>query len=154
MDSHSTRCAALMSIHPEFARRIVGGEKLVEFRRRSAARDVSHILVYATAPVSAVVAVAEIERVERASPSILWESFGNVGGIERGVFLRYYAGVTEGIAYVIGRVWSCAVPLALGRFGLPRSAPQAFQYVSAETLDAILRRSAISTDQHIRAAAG
>lgn len=144
MDSHSARCAALMSIHPEFARRIVGGEKLVEFRRRSAARDVSHILVYATSPVCAILGVAEIERIERGSPRSLWESFGEVGGVEHRAFLRYFAGVTEGIAYVLGRIWSCAAPLALGRHGLPRSAPQAFQYIDAGTLEAVLDRSVLS----------
>ncbi len=143
-----------MSIHPEFARRIVGGEKLVEFRRRSAVRDLSHILIYATIPVRAVIAVAEIERVERGSPTALWKSFSDVGGIERAGFFRYYAGVTQGIAYVLGRIWSCAVPVALGHLGLPRSAPQGFQYVSAETLRAVLQRSAPSMNHQVRAATG
>jgi predicted transcriptional regulator len=143
-----------MSIHPEFASRIVGGEKLVEFRRRSAARDVSHILVYATSPVRAVIAVAEVERVERGSPTALWEGFGSVGGVERSVFRRYFAGLTEGIAYVLGRIWSCTAPLALGQLGLPRSAPQTFQYVTADTLEAVLRRSVLALDHQPPAATG
>jgi predicted transcriptional regulator len=152
LDSYSARCAALMSIHPEFARRIVVGEKLAEFRRRSATRPVSHILVYATAPVRAIVAVAEVERVERGSPRSLWKSFRDVSGIERTAFFDYFAGVNKGVAYVLGPVWSCTVPVALGCFGLPRAAPQAFQYVSAETLDAVLQRSTTSLTQQLRAA--
>jgi predicted transcriptional regulator len=138
LDSHSTRCAALMSIHPEFANRIIGGQKLVEFRRRAASRPVTHILIYATSPVSAVIGVAQVERLERASPRALWDIFGAVGGIGRGDFFRYFSGVEEGFAYVLEKTWSCAVPVPLGRQGLPRSAPQAFQYVHSRTLAAVL----------------
>jgi predicted transcriptional regulator len=130
-----------MSIHPEFAARILAGEKLVEFRRRGAARHLTHILIYATSPICAVVGVAEVERTERGSPGALWESFGNVGGISRSDFFSYFSGVLEGAAYVLGETWLCAIPASLGRQGLPCTAPQAFQYVDARALDAVLGRS-------------
>ncbi len=127
-----------MSIHPEFATRILAGEKLVEFRRRAAARPVTHILIYATSPICAVVGVAEVERVERGSPASLWRAFGNVGGIDRASFFDYFSGVREGFAYVVRRTWLCPSPINLGREGLPRTAPQAFQYVDDKTLRTVL----------------
>jgi predicted transcriptional regulator len=129
-----------MSIHPMFAERILRGEKLVEFRRRPVGGHVTHIVIYATAPVRAVVGVAEINGVRQASPAVLWKAFGRVGGIERAKFFEYFEGVVEGFAYVLGGARFCA-PLRLGSDGLPPRAPQAFQYLEARTLEAVLRRS-------------
>lgn len=129
-----------MSIRPEFATRLLAGDKRVEFRRRPAARGVTHILIYATSPVRAVVGVAEVERLECASPRKLWSTFSDVAGIERDDFFAYFEGVTTGCAYVVKRIWSCA-PRPLGRHGLPKTPPQAFQYVDAKTLNIILNAS-------------
>lgn len=46
---------AIFSIHPQFADLILSGEKKFEFRRIPAKRDIDKILIYATAPVCAVV---------------------------------------------------------------------------------------------------
>jgi predicted transcriptional regulator len=127
-----------MSIRPEFAERILNGEKQVEFRRRPLGRGATHMVIYATTPVCAVVGVAEIERVERASPASLWSTFRHVGGIGRAEFFEYFSGVAEGCAYVLGHVLWCSTPLALGTGGLPARAPQAFQYLGAHTLDGVL----------------
>ena len=100
-----------MSIRPEFAFRLLSGEKRVEFRRRAAARKVTHILIYATSPVCAVVAVAEIERLEYGSPQTLWRAFRSVGGIRYSDFVNYFARVDQGCAYVVRRTWRCASPV-------------------------------------------
>ncbi len=120
LDSHSTPCAALMSIRPEFAARLLAGEKQVEFRRRPPARGVTHILIYATSPVRAVVGVAEVERLERASPRELWSAFADVRRHSPSDFFAYFAGTRMGCAYVVKRIWSCSPPKSLGRHGLPR----------------------------------
>ena len=41
---HAVRLA-LLSVHPEFADALVRGEKLVEFRKRALAADVTHVVV-------------------------------------------------------------------------------------------------------------
>lgn len=131
-----------MSIHPAYADRILCGQKRVEFRRRPLGRHVTHIVIYSTAPVSAVVGVTEIERFEQAAPTALWRAFGAVGGIERRDFFEYFGGVHEGTAYVLGRPQVCGTPLPLGTEGLPERPPQAFQYLSTKTLDAVLSKAA------------
>jgi predicted transcriptional regulator len=130
-----------MSIHPEFARRILSGEKQVEFRRRPLGRHVTHIVIYATAPVSAVIGVAEIQNVQRESPAQLWARFSDVGGIGRERFFAYFAGAREGFAYVLRQAQACESPLRLGKVGLPPKPPQAFQYLATRTLEAVLRLS-------------
>jgi predicted transcriptional regulator len=127
-----------MSIRPEFATRLLSGEKRAEFRRRPATRNVTHILIYATSPVCAVVGVAEIEGIEHGTPQTLWRAFRLVGGIGRSDFFQYFENAAWGCAYVVRRTWSCASPIRLGRKGLPLTAPQAFQYVHPSTLQAVL----------------
>ena len=54
MDSSSARRIALMSIHPGYAEAILSGRERAEFRKRPLAEDVRTVLIYATAPVSAM----------------------------------------------------------------------------------------------------
>jgi len=127
-----------MSIHPEFANQILSGRKRVEFRRRALAQVVTRIVVYATSPICAVVGVAEVVRIQHASPRSLWAAYGHVGGIEHARFDAYFAGTGTGVAYELGRIWVCESPIELGRRGLPTRAPQAYQYVGANTLSTLM----------------
>jgi predicted transcriptional regulator len=138
MDSQSARCAALISVHPVFANRILEGSKRAEFRRRGAARRITHLILYATAPVRAVVGVAEIERIVRGSPADLWHANASVAGIGRAEFFEYFSGATLGVAYMVARAFSCTSSMTLGMSGLPRAVPQAFQYVSDAALNSVL----------------
>jgi len=135
MDRESARCVALMSIKPHFAFRLLSGEKRVEFRRRCAAKKITHIVVYATRPVGAVVGVLEVENLAQGTPRSLWRDFSEVGGIERADFFEYFSGSSSGVAYIVGKAWSCVEARELGKFGLPRVPPQALQYLSYSTVE-------------------
>lgn len=139
-----------MSIHPCYAERILSGEKKVEFRRRPLARPVSHIVIYATSPICAVVGVSEIREVICASPRALWESYAAVAGISRSDFFRYFEGRDQGVAFVFRSVVSCRSPLPLGSAGLPDSPPQAFQYLSSTTLREVVKRGRATAGRTVR----
>jgi len=130
-----------MPVHPEFAELILAGEKRVEFRRRSFAKKVTHIVVYATSPVRAVVGVVEVIGVRRGSPNKLWSAFAGVGGITRSKFDEYFRGAADGVAYELGRVWLCNNRVPLGRSGLPGRPPQTFQYIPPATVTALKQKA-------------
>ena len=65
--------AVLLSIKPEFSRKIFEGSKKYEFRRSVAKRKVDRILIYSTAPEMKVVAMVEVLGVLKDSPKKLWE---------------------------------------------------------------------------------
>jgi predicted transcriptional regulator len=134
MDSESARCVAMMAIKPQFAFRLLTGEKQVEFRRRAAANSLTHIVVYATQPVAAVVGVLEIADLARDTPRSLWRRFAEVGGIRRADFFDYFSGSRTGVAYLVREAWSCSEALELGKSGLPKVPPQAYQYLSFKTI--------------------
>ena len=68
---------ALMSIHPEYANAILAGRKTVEFRKRPIGDDVTHVIVYATAPTGAVVGAFTVTGQDTTSLTRLWETFFN-----------------------------------------------------------------------------
>ena len=72
MGSSQSR-AALMSIHPRYADAILDGTKVVEFRKRALAGDISTVLVYATAPVRRLVGTFQLSATLTASPRDLWQ---------------------------------------------------------------------------------
>jgi predicted transcriptional regulator len=79
-----------MSIRPEFANAFLSGEKVVEFRKRPVADDVSHVLIYATMPVGSLLGWFAVRGQQTMSPKGLWSTFRAVGGISKSRFFDYY----------------------------------------------------------------
>ena len=123
----------LISIHPRFAEAIMRGEKTVEFRRRWTKREASHLVIYATAPVKQIVAVATIEEVIEDRQSNLWKlSQAHGGGITRSELANYFAGLKTGFGIRLGSVSSPRRPIdPFVRFEEFR-APQSFRFLTFE----------------------
>jgi type I restriction enzyme S subunit len=97
---------ALLAIKPEFAQKILAGDKEYEFRR-TAFDDpsaVDHIYLYASAPEQRIVGVVTTTRVIEARPEELWELFGDSAGIDRVRFFDYFDGCETGYAIHIDSV--------------------------------------------------
>lgn len=65
--------ALLLSIKPEYVKKILQGAKKFEYRKRLAKEDVSVIYIYSTAPSMKVVASVQVLSRLSASPTALWE---------------------------------------------------------------------------------
>ena len=129
---------ALMSIHPVYATAILDGTKQVEFRKRPIAHDVTHVIVYATAPVSAVVGVFEVSGQTTATPASLWQKFKQVAGISRDGFDAYFDGRDSATGIGVGTVTALDKPMCLRQdLGLARP-PQSFQYVDPRDVPSTL----------------
>jgi predicted transcriptional regulator len=124
---------ALMSIHPVYANAILRGDKKVEFRKKPLASDITHVLVYATAPVGAVVGAFTVAGQYTSTPVSLWKRFAKVAGIPRLDFFDYYSSSARGTGIEVGMVFAPRQPLNLtASLGVQRP-PQSFQYVTPET---------------------
>lgn len=72
---------AMLSIKPEYVRRILAGEKTYEFRKRIfSRRDVDTIIIYTTRPVCQVLAEARITGILQDTPQGLWNRTHRGGG--------------------------------------------------------------------------
>jgi predicted transcriptional regulator len=96
---------AVISIHPRWVTEIESGRKTVEFRRRWTQRNVSKIIIYATAPISKIWGVVSVKEVIYGPRSVLWDinsKYGVPGATKRG-FYGYFHGLKKGYAILIGR---------------------------------------------------
>ena len=125
---------ALLSIHPRYAEAILHGEKLVELRRTAVARDVTHVLIYATAPVQAVVGWFDVEGVDVDSKTGIWDAHGAVAGVTRQEFRDYFAGAARAFAIRVGHAQRLDPALSLDQIPGVRRPPQSFEYLDPEPI--------------------
>lgn len=118
----------LLSIRPEYARRIIDGTKQYEFRTRKCREDIKKIIFYSTAPDSVVVGEATIADVLVDDPDIIWEKTKHAAGIPRSFFEQYYEGRPQAVAYQLKNVIAYNTPKALIDYGVSH-VPQSFIYI-------------------------
>jgi len=140
VDSRPHRRVALLSIRPHFAEAIFAGRKKVELRRIGFAQPVSHVVVYATAPVRRVVGIFEVAKVDRDRPARLWRRYRAMAGVGVDFFRNYYEGLDQGVAIVVGTTARLAEPVPLSALNVS-SAPQSYRYLDAELIAEICGRT-------------
>jgi len=129
---------ALFSIKPQYAEAILGGVKEVEFRRTRLAADVSHVVIYATAPVQKVVGWFEVAGVDCAQPRSLWRAYRTVGGIDAADFDDYFTGTDQGFAIKVRAARRLIVPLELTSLSPTLRPPQSYQYLPTQIIETLL----------------
>lgn len=119
---------AMLSIKPEYVRRILAGEKTYEFRRRIFTRqDVDTIIIYTTSPVCRILAEAHITRILQDTSQGLWDRTHRHGGISRDKFMRYFQDRDTAYAIQLGELARFATPRTLADYHV-KTAPQSFIY--------------------------
>jgi predicted transcriptional regulator len=105
---------ALISIHPEYVAKIVGGNKTVEIRTRKMTLTVGATLwIYATRPIGEIRAVARIKEICYISPTKAWGDFEDVLGITKSAFQTYVNGSRFISAVTLSAVTQLRAPLSL-----------------------------------------
>lgn len=90
----------LMSIRPEFVRKILSREKLVEFRTRAFRRQVDRIFIYSSAPEQRIVGSFRYVGSLSGCPAEIWERYGGHSCISKEDFFGYFPNRDE-LAYAI-----------------------------------------------------
>ena len=119
----------ILSIKPEFARKIFSGEKRYEFRRSLfKSPDVKKVIVYASAPISKVIGEFEIEAIHHLDIPQLWQKTKKYSGISEEYYLSYFTGKEYGYAIQVKSCKTYRNQLCIREsFGL--TPPQSFAYV-------------------------
>jgi predicted transcriptional regulator len=126
-----------MSIKPEFAERILSGEKRVEFRKRAFRENVSHVVIYSTTPVAAIVGIFEVDGVFVATPAAVWRRYASVAGIGRNSYGAYYHNQQQAVAIRVGNAVQFMSALPLSSVG-QRRPPQSFRYLRNVSLPKLI----------------
>ena len=122
---------ALFAIHPDYARKILSGEKSFEFRTMRCRKLVARIMIYATAPVCCVLGETTVRQVLQAPPNALWPEVWYGAGMSKDAFDTYFKGRPTAIAYQLERPMQYQRPVPLADVGIKRP-PQSFCYLSEE----------------------
>lgn len=120
----------LLSVKPEFAEKILSGEKKYEFRKcLPRQKNVHIVLIYATMPVGKIVGEFYIDRFIKDTPKNLWVETKEHAGITKLYFDEYFHGRKVACAIAIKSVKRYRKEIEL-RAVLPNAlAPQSFCYV-------------------------
>ena len=95
----------LLSIKPEYAEKILSGEKKFEFCRvLPKNKAVKKVVIYATLPVGKVVGEFEIAEFISQPPIYLWERTADSSGISATFFNAYFKGRDVAHAIKVGKV--------------------------------------------------
>lgn len=137
----------VLSIRPQYASRIMSGEKTVELRRRFPATAPKGTIayIYSTSPERAMVGLAEIAGVRKLAVEEIWNRYAGAAYIERTDFDSYFRGLEHGFALEFENVRRFDLPLTLTdlreRFGF--EPPQSFLYVKRDLRRALQNEYAI-----------
>ena len=118
----------LISIKPEFVKKILAYEKLYEFRKSIFKEDIDKIFIYSTYPVKKIVGYFEVGEIICETPHELWNSFSEVSGISKKDVFKYYANSNEGYAIKIDNLHIFEEYIDMNQYDDFR-APQSFCYV-------------------------
>lgn len=128
--------AVLISIRPNYVKKIFSGEKKIEFRRRWPTQPVETLFIYATAPIQRIVGLAKVVRVTQGTPTQLWNLAKEIGsGISRRKLFAYLNGSRKGVAIELGKFKP--VPGGIDPrlcFGPGFRPPQSYRYLKEDEI--------------------
>jgi len=123
----------LLSIKPQFAEGIFEGSKRFEFRKAVFRQRVTHVMVYASAPISMIIGEFEIDELMHDDLEPLWQKTKEHAGITEEYFYSYFGEKEKGFAIKVKNARRYQQPLELKLF-YSSPAPQSFAYLRAEAI--------------------
>ena len=135
-DCAAAEALMVVSIRPQYARKILDGSKTVELRRRFPKEGVAGAtaLIYSSKPVQAIVGRMRIKDVKHLPVVEIWNKFGSAACVDKKFFRNYFSGASYGFAIIVDFVGPVRqqVPIEdlVGQFDVVP--PQSFRYLRAE----------------------
>lgn len=119
----------LLSIKPEYAEKILHGEKKYEFRRTIFKdRTIKKIIIYASSPVKKVIGEFEIDSILSLDKYKLWKKTMHYSGIEKAFYYSYFDGKKIAHAIKVKKAKRYSRYLGLEDYDV-NQAPQSFVYL-------------------------
>jgi len=79
----------ILSIKDRYAKKIISGEKLYEFRGWIWKEKVKYVYIYASGDIKKIVARFEVDFIDRGTPSKIWEEYCDDSGVTKREFFNY-----------------------------------------------------------------
>lgn len=133
----------LISIKPQYAKKIFNGEKTIELRKSSPLRAGidSYMLIYVTAPVKELWGICKIKNIIKDNPDVLWEKFGHETGISKDEYDDYYKDAINAYGIELKevyRIFDKKINLEKLREIIPEfTPPQTYRYIDNHLINHI-----------------
>jgi predicted transcriptional regulator len=144
----------LLSLKPRFASAILLGTKTAEVRRQRAVADPgTQVVIYASAPMMAVVGTAVVVVVDYSSKSELWERHKGDLALTEHEFETYLDGSSNGCVLLLEQVKELASPILLAELRAEVKTfqpPQSYRFVTRsdpQSIQSILRSQDSASEQ-------
>ncbi|HEY0744604.1 MAG TPA: hypothetical protein VGD40_24220 [Chryseosolibacter sp.] len=106
----------LMSVRPEYIKKIFNGDKLIEIRRRFNHKwSNRRVTLYSSHPTKAVVGYAIIQSVVSDSPRNIWNTYGSQLGCNKNEFDSYTSGLQKVFAIQLNEIQPYKTPMLLSQ---------------------------------------
>jgi len=126
----------VISLHPEHANKILSGTKILEFRRVWAKKPISEVVIYSTAPIQKIGAIAKVAKTHHTSRNQLWNLSKTLGGgISRRALYKYFEGKLKGYAIEFSSVTRFNPPLNANSLFDNFYPPQSLTYLNTNNLN-------------------
>lgn len=102
--------------------------KTVFFYKVTPVNKVERVLIYATAPVQAVVGEFDLKEIKISALSTAWKNFSSSSVFTKKEFDQYYEGKNEAHAIISGKSFRYSKPKSLSDYGMSKG-PSGFQYL-------------------------
>ncbi len=113
INGNSNNCDIVLSIKPEFANKIIRGQKNIEIRRKFSKKWIgAKALIYASSPLKHFVGEAVISEIHQSEPRKIWNTWKNEIGCSWGEYSSYCKGADKIYAILFSDVnrFKCSIP--------------------------------------------
>jgi predicted transcriptional regulator len=124
----------LLSVKPEYSKRIFSGEKKYEFRKQKPKFSISTVIVYESSPTRSIVGCFSVKRIHSDSPDRIWQKCRESSGIEESRYLNYCNGTKLIHAIEIDEVFKFENPICPSEVIPDFKPPQNFSYLKSSLI--------------------
>lgn len=132
-----------IAVKPEYANKLISGKKDIELRKmKPHVQSGDYVIIYASAPVKAVVGFGKVKSIIDCSPNSLWERYSNRLGINKQSYFSYYDGYHKAIGIEFDMIKS-VTPIRLEdlrKVDPNFQPPQIYRYVTNEDIVTVLSK--------------
>lgn len=132
-----------IAVKPEYANKLISGHKDIELRKmRPHVQQGDYVIIYASAPVKAVLGFGKIKTIIESNPSNLWEKYSSRLGINRQSYFSYYDGYHKAIGIEFDMI-KPVTPIGLEdlrKVDPNFQPPQIYRYVTNDDIIAVLAK--------------
>jgi predicted transcriptional regulator len=131
----------LLSVKPEYSKKILSGEKKYEFRKQKPKFMIDVVFIYESSPTKNIVGGFSVKKIHSGSPEKIWQKCKNSSGIERSNYLDYCNGTKIIHAFEIDEAFKFDDPI--DPFGMISNftPPQNFSYLHGSLMSGTLEKS-------------